>query len=125
MNSDPNPLISTVPRPHPARLTAGSYPVHHAIPARFGDMDVNGHLNNVALETMHEDTRATFNRQLFHRLYSRNLRIVTSTIIVHYLKEAPWPATLQAAVGIGHACRPHLVCRLDRAFPRRCMHQPL
>ena len=108
MESGPNPLISTVPRPHPARLTAASYPVHHRIEARFGDMDVNGHLNNVALETLHENTRATLNRRVFSNMYndaSRSLRIVTSTIVVHYLREAPWPAMLLSAVGIGHIGR--------------------
>ncbi|MCH9668966.1 MAG: acyl-CoA thioesterase [Actinomycetia bacterium] len=108
MASDPNPLISTVPRPHPARTTAASYPVQDRIEARFADMDVNGHLNNVALDALHENTRATLNRRVFSRMYTghaRSLRIVTSTIVVHYLREAPWPATLQSAIGIGHIGR--------------------
>lgn len=94
------------------RLIAATYPVHDSIQARFGDMDVNGHLNNVALETLHEHTRATLNRRLFSSMYAgvhddaaRGPRIVTSTVIVHYLREAPWPATLQSAVGIGHIGR--------------------
>jgi acyl-CoA thioester hydrolase len=112
MESDPNPLVSSVPRPHPARLTTTSYPVHHSVDARFGDMDANGHLNNVALESMHENTRATLNRRLFPNVYdrtSRNLRIVTSTIVVHYLREAPWPAVLDTAIGIGHIGRTSFV----------------
>lgn len=71
-------------------------------------MDINRHLNNVALETLHEDTRATLNRQIFRNVYGDHAhgpRIVTSTIVVHYLREAPWPAMLQATVGIGHVGR--------------------
>jgi acyl-CoA thioester hydrolase len=108
MDSGPNPLISIVPRPHPARLDAAAYPVHQVIDARFGDMDANGHLNNVALESLHENTRAGLNRQLFPNVYdrtARSLRIVTSTIVVHYLREAPWPAAIDTAIGIGHIGR--------------------
>lgn len=112
MHSGPNPLISSVPRPHPARLEASAYPVHQLIDARFGDMDANGHLNNVALESMHENTRASLNRRVFPDVYdraARSRRIVTSTIVVHYLREAPWPAAIDTAIGIGHVGRTSFV----------------
>lgn len=112
MEPGPTPLISTVPRPHAARLHATSYPVHQVIDARFGDMDANGHLNNVALESLHENTRATLNRQVFPQVYDRarrSLRIVTSTIVVHYLREAPWPTAIDTAIGIGHIGRTSFV----------------
>jgi acyl-CoA thioester hydrolase len=112
MGSGSEPLISTVPRPHPARLLPTSYPVHHSTDTRFADMDANGHLNNVALESMHENTRATLNRRLFPNVYdrtSRSLRIVTSTIIVHFLREAPWPSVIDTAIGIGHIGRTSFV----------------
>lgn len=122
MASDPNPLISTVPRPHPARLSAASYPVQDQIQARFADMDINGHLNNVAVETLHENTRATLNRQVFARMYSaRSLRIVTSTIVVHYLREAPWPSTLRTAVGVGHIGRTSYVASTALFLDDKCI----
>jgi acyl-CoA thioester hydrolase len=31
--------------------------------ARYSDMDVNGHLNHLALEALHEDARAGINEQ--------------------------------------------------------------
>lgn len=71
-------------------------------------MDANGHLNNVALESLHENTRAMLNRQVFPNVYdrtTRRLRIVTSTIVVHYLREAPWPSVIDTAIGIGHVGR--------------------
>ncbi|KWX67229.1 thioesterase family protein [Mycobacterium sp. NAZ190054] len=112
MESGPSPLISSAPRPHPARLDPATYPVHDSVEARFGDMDANGHLNNVALETLHENTRATFNRRVFPAVYdlaTRTRRLVTSTIVVHYLHEAPWPAVLQTAIGVGHLGRTSFV----------------
>jgi acyl-CoA thioester hydrolase len=86
--------------------------VHDSVAARFGDMDANGHLNNVALESLHENTRATFNRRVFPAAYdleTRTQRLVTSTIVVHYLREAPWPSVLQTAVGVGHLGRTSFV----------------
>ena len=65
MESGPSPLISTAPRPHPARLAPATYPVRSFIDARYGDMDANGHLNNLALESLHENTRATLNARVF------------------------------------------------------------
>ncbi|MGP4057098.1 acyl-CoA thioesterase [Mycobacterium sp. 4D054] len=112
MDSGPPPLISSAPRPHPARLDAATYPVHGEAAARFGDMDANGHLNNVALESLHENTRATFNRCVYPGAYdlaTRAHRLVTSTIVVHYLREAPWPAVLQTAIGVGHIGRTSFV----------------
>ncbi|WNG89228.1 acyl-CoA thioesterase [Mycobacterium sp. ITM-2016-00317] len=112
MESGPPSLISSAPRPHPARLDAATYPVHDSVAARFGDMDANGHLNNVAIESLHENTRATFNRRVFPAAYdlaTRTQRLVTSTIVVHYLREAPWPAVLQTAVGVGHLGRTSFV----------------
>lgn len=104
MESGPSPLISTAPRPHPARLRLDTYPDRHLIDARYGDMDGNGHLNNVALETLHENTRANLNRRTFPGVYdraTRKLRIVAATNVVHFLNEAHWPARIEAAVGIG------------------------
>lgn len=75
-------------------------------------MDANGHLNNVALESLHENTRATLHRSVFPDVYdraTRRLRLVTSTIVVHYLREAPWPSVIDAAIGIGHLGRTSFV----------------
>ena len=124
MESGPSPLVSTVSRPHPARLTVTTYPVQDSVDARFSDMDANGHLNNVALETLHENTRATINRRVFPSVYdraSRVLRIVTSTIVVHYLREAPWPAVIQTAIGIGHVGRTSFVASTGLFLDDQCI----
>ena len=70
------------------RLRLESYPHIGEIAARYGDMDANAHLNNLALEALHENARATMNRQLFPQAYSasgRRLRIVTSQNTAHFL----------------------------------------
>lgn len=112
MESGPSPLISTAPRPHPARLAPATYPVRSFIDARYGDMDANGHLNNLALESLHENSRATLNARVFPGVYnqvSRRQRIVTAANVVHFLAEAHWPATIETAVGIGRLGRTSFV----------------
>jgi acyl-CoA thioester hydrolase len=101
-------LVGTTPRPHPARLQRELYPVAGVVAARFGDMDANGHLNNLALESMHENARATMNMQLFPGIYdlaTRQVRLVSSQNAVHFLAEAHWPATIQTGVGVGRIGR--------------------
>ncbi len=108
MESGPSPFVSTASRPHPVRQVATTYPIRHSIDARYGDMDANGHLNNLALESLHENTRATLNARVFPGVYdraSRGLRIVTASNVVHFLREAHWPATIQTAIGIGRIGR--------------------
>jgi acyl-CoA thioester hydrolase len=78
------------------------------IAARYGDMDANGHLNNLALESLHENARATMNRGLLPHAYDvkqRRIRLVTSQNAVHFLVEAHWPATIQTGAGVGRIGR--------------------
>ena len=71
-------------------------------------MDANAHLNNLALEALHENARATMNRGLLpdaYRAGGRRLRLVTSQNIVHFLAEAHWPVLIQTGAGVGRIGR--------------------
>ena len=99
---------TTAPRPDPRRLRLESYPVIDEIAARYGDMDANAHLNNLALEAMHENARATMNRGVLPEAYragGRRLRLVTSQNTVHFLAESHWPALIQTGAGVGRIGR--------------------
>lgn len=99
---------TTAARPDPMRLRLGCYPVVDEIAARYGDMDANAHLNNLALESLHENARAMMNRQLLPQAYragDRSLRLVTSQNAVHFLAEAHWPATIATGAGVGRIGR--------------------
>ena len=90
------------------RLRLDSYPVRGEVTARYGDMDVNAHLNNLALESLHENARATMNRGLFPQAYRAGenpFRLVTSQNAVHFLVEAHWPAVIQTGAGVGRIGR--------------------
>jgi acyl-CoA thioester hydrolase len=80
------------------------YPIVDTNQARYADMDVNGHLNNLALEALHENARAVLNLRVMPDAYAterRSLRIVSSQNVVHFLAEAHWPANIRVGVGVG------------------------
>ena len=106
------------------RLHLDSYPVIGEIAARYGDMDANAHLNNLALESLHENARATMNRDLMPDVYSpgrRRLRLVTSQNAVHFLAEAHWPATIQTGAGVGRIGRTSYVASTGLFIDGSCI----
>jgi acyl-CoA thioester hydrolase len=115
---------TTAARPHEMRLRLDSYPVVDAVQARYGDMDANGHLNNLALESLHENARATMNRSLFPDIYdvaTRRLRLVTSQNAVHFLAEAHWPATIRTGAGVGRIGRTSFVASTGLFVDGNCV----
>jgi acyl-CoA thioester hydrolase len=87
----------------PARLDLGNYPFTREIVARFSDVDSQRHLNNVAISAYYEDSRATLARHLFGENYyagPRDFRFVVLRNTLHYLAEAPYPATYEVGAGI-------------------------
>lgn len=106
------------------RLRLESYPVRDEIAARYGDMDANGHMNNLALESLHENARATMNRSLFPHVYdvdARRTRLVTSQNAVHFLAEAHWPATFATGAGVGRIGRTSFVASTGLFLEGRCI----
>ncbi|WP_227999610.1 acyl-CoA thioesterase [Mycolicibacterium sp. P1-5] len=115
---------TTAARPHEMRLKLDTYPVVDAIQARYGDMDSNAHLNNLALEALHENARATMNRNLFPDIYdvtSRRLRLVTSQNAVHFLAEVHWPGTIQTGAGVGRIGRTSFVASTGLFVGNKCV----
>lgn len=101
-------LVPAAERPHPARLSKALYPVSGLALARYGDMDANGHVNNLALESMHENARAEFNERIFPGIYDpavRTIRLVTANNVVHFLAEVHWPGRIETGLGVGRLGR--------------------
>lgn len=89
--------------PDPARLRLDSYPFTREVPARFADMDLQRHINNVAIASYYEDGRARLNMRMFGEdLFARlrDFRLVVLETRTRYLHEAPFPATYRVGVGI-------------------------
>lgn len=83
------------------RCRLDAYPLRVRLQTRFGDMDVNAHLNNVAIARLFEETRL----RLHHEIIRRGGKTEAGgTLIVHiaidYLGEGRYPDDVEAAVGV-------------------------
>jgi acyl-CoA thioester hydrolase len=87
-------------RPERWRLDAAGYPHHAAIQTRFQDLDVLGHINNVAWAALFEAGRVKFNHAigLMHR---RETRWLVANVEINYLAEGHFPDDVDIATGIG------------------------
>ena len=106
------------------RLRLECYPFIDEIAARYGDMDANAHINNLALESLHENARATMNQKLYPAAYragTRRLRLVTSQNAVHFLTEAHWPVTIQTGAGVGRIGRTSFIASTGLFVAGECI----
>lgn len=89
-------------KPESWRLDAASYPVVAEFQTRFQDMDINGHLNNVAFAALFESGRVMLNRQV-RPLTDRpaNERTMVAMVEINYLAEGNFPDPVTIATGIG------------------------
>jgi acyl-CoA thioester hydrolase len=91
-----------MPKPDSWRLDAASYPVSEDFQTRFQDMDINGHLNNVAFAALFESARVMLNRRV--RPWGerpRNERTMVAEVTITYLAEGRFPGDVTITSGIG------------------------
>ena len=116
--------ITTTGRPHADRCRIDIYPIIESKHARWGDLDVYGHLNHLALEALHEDARAGINEQYVPGTYdpaTDTFRLVASQNVVHFLAEAHWPANILVGIGIGGIGRSSVVVSSGLFIADRCI----
>ena len=89
-----------MPKPDPALLDPSRYPFSSLIEPRFGDLDVNLHINNVAMASFLEDGRVRFHRESGYRDGLQGLSSMIASVGIEYLGEAHYPApvTIHCAV---------------------------
>lgn len=83
------------------RLVPSAYPRHLGLQPRYGDMDVNAHLNNVAIARLFEETRV----QTLGALRARPVGgDPSSMMIVHvgidYLAEGAYPDPIDSCLAV-------------------------
>lgn len=117
-----------MPKPDPALLSPARYPYSCQIETRFGDQDVNRHINNVAIAAYLEDARVRFYHANGFRQHVAKLRVMIVSIAIEYLGEAHYPGTITVdcaveAVGNSSLTLIHLVRQGDTlvAFSRCVM----
>lgn len=86
-------------KPDPARLSIDSYPHHDVIQTRFQDIDILGHINNVAMAALFETGRVRFNRMM-GLMRRQGHRWLIANVDVNYLAEGKM-ADVQMGTGIG------------------------
>lgn len=92
-------------KPDAVRLDAAIYPRFVEITTRFGDMDLNAHLNNVAYARYFEEARVTFNHGILiengHRLPElREFRIMVASVSIDYLREGKYGPPVRIGIGV-------------------------
>ena len=83
------------------RRTPAAYPVRLTIPTRYGDMDANAHLNNVAIARLVEESRVRFHYAL--QADGGDVSpggVMIAHVSIDYLGEGEYPADVEAGVGI-------------------------
>lgn len=92
-------------KPDPALLDTARYPFTCTIEPRFGDLDVNMHVNNVAMAGVLEDARVRFSRTTNYRSMMPGTTTMVASIAIEYVGEAGYPEPLSIACALEHIGR--------------------
>ena len=93
-----------MPKPDPARLDPSRYPFQTSIEPRFGDLDVNMHVNNVALMGMCEEARIRFHRASGYNTIRPGTSMIVS-FAIEFLGQTFYPGTLEFHAALSHMGR--------------------
>lgn len=87
-------------RNDPRRRDPAAYPWSTELQTRFADMDVNRHLNNVAVAQLYEETRVRFNWGLRAAHADLKPRYLVGRVEIDYLGEGLYPVPVTATYGV-------------------------
>ena len=87
-------------RPDPSLLEPARYPFACDITTRFADMDLNQHLNNVAIAALIEDTRVRFNAAAGIREALGGLGAMNVSLAIDYLAQAYYPQAVRGLAAV-------------------------
>lgn len=88
-------------KPESWQLSKASYPFSNVTQTRFGDMDLLGHINNVAMADLFENGRVRFNRSMGMENRAHGDRWLIAAVQINYLREAHFPDDAEICSGIG------------------------
>lgn len=86
-------------RPDPALLDPANYPWHCLIETRYGDLDMNQHVNNVALAELLEDARVRFLAASRLDAATAEMDGMVAHFAIDYLAQSHYPEPLEIHVG--------------------------
>lgn len=83
----------------------GDFPFAVELTTRFDDMDVQGHINNVAIANIYQESRVQFHRELFRQVrHSENrddgIGTVLADVHITYRLETHYPSPVTISCGV-------------------------
>ncbi|MCJ2179896.1 acyl-CoA thioesterase [Novosphingobium album (ex Hu et al. 2023)] len=87
-------------KPDPALLDLARYPFTCTIEPRFGDLDINMHVNNVAMAGILEDARIRLGRQTDYRSLLPGSTTMVASIAIEYIGEANYPDPINVSAAL-------------------------
>ena len=90
-------------KPEGWRLNIDSYPVKEVVQTRFQDLDINGHINNVAFAALFETGRVKLNirESALNAKREGGERKMVVSVAINYLAEGHFPGEVIVASGFG------------------------
>jgi len=99
-------LLTLADRPDPRRFAAGLYPVRVAVRIRLTDIDVFGHVNNVAMNAIHQEARAEVLNRVWPPEHGvRPAQTIAVQHVSHFLAEGLYPGELTCHSGVARIGR--------------------
>src|SRR3546814_19306778 len=88
-------------KPDSWRLEMENYPFQVSIDTRYQDLDVMGHVNNVAMAGMFETGRIRFHRSLGRNPRDQGVSWLVAAVNIAYVNEAHFPVHVTINSGLG------------------------
>ena len=102
-----------MPKPDPALLDPARYPFACSIETRFGDLDLNQHINNAAMVGLLEEGRVRFQRALARGPTDTRTSRMLVSLAVEFLDQSYFPDPVHMHVGIERMGRTsYTLCQL-------------
>jgi acyl-CoA thioester hydrolase len=82
------------------RLETAKFPVVTQVPLRYGDLDIQGHVNNAAAAVILQEARGDFWRTTREEEMLGDFRMIVAALNIEYAGEMYFPGTLEVRSGI-------------------------
>lgn len=96
----PTPAFAKPIRLDRARMDRATYPSIMTLPARFDDIDVLGHVNNVSIVAYLQEARIAFTRAMRESANSSPQRAFVAAMQVEYAAEMAYPGMIEIRTGL-------------------------
>ena len=87
-------------RHDPLLMRPESYPHVRRLDTMFGDLDVQGHVNNVAIARLFEEARSSLHRAIRDVVPDALSGMVLARVEIDYVRELSYPGVVDIAIGV-------------------------